>query len=404
MAAGWKGWRVRRGLARSLDHAMAASLVVKGMTPEELYESQPYLRAAVDLYARNVAQLPVHVYRRTADDGRHRVRDHPVTRAIGYELMLRFVADWALYDQAYMLAAYDANGDGLTLNSCPVSWITSTEGTPWQVGRYEVTPANSSTHGADPIVVPAEYMVAVTGYQPGDPRFGVSRVDTLKNVLAEQISAETFRRQLWDNGGRVGSYLTRPKDAPKWSNEGRKRFKTGWAAAYTGNGKKVGGVPVLEDGMELKRIGFSAKDEDYVEASKLARQTIAAVYQLNPIALGDLDNANYSNSKEFRQAFVRDSLGPLLAQMQAAMNQTLAPWLGEGEYIEFNVEAKLSGSFEEQAAVLASSVGGPYMTRNEARSRQNLPAIDGGNELIVPLNLGTPDAPAADSEVVPSAA
>lgn len=387
--AGWRGWRIRRGHARALDQALAAAVVVKGQTAEQLYASQPYLRAAVDLYAHAVAQLPVHVYRRSDDDGRHRVRDHPVAAAIDYELVLRWVADWCLYDAGYLIAADDGDG-GLTLRSCPVSWISSTEGTPWAVTQYEVTPTNSASTHSDAVTVPAANMVAVTAYQPGDPRFGVSRVETLRDILAEQISAATFRRQLWENGGRIGAYLTRPKDAPVWSNGGRRRFMEGWRNAYAGDGSKVGGVPVLEDGMELKRIGFSAKEEDYVEGSKLARQTIAAVYRLNPIALGDLDNANYSNSKEFRQAFVRDSLGPLLSQMQGALNRTLAPWLGDGEYIEFAVEAKLSGSFEEQAAILATSVGGPWLTRNEARARQNLPAIEGGNELIVPLNLGTP--------------
>jgi len=61
-------------------------------------------------------------------------------------------------------------------------------------------------------------------------------------------------------------------------------------------------------------------------------------------------------------------------------------------YVEFNFAAKLNGSFEEQAAQLQSAVGGPYMTRNEARARLNLPMLDDGNELITPLNvaLGAP--------------
>ena len=37
--------------------------------------------------------------------------------------------------------------------------------------------------------------------------------------------------------------------------------------------------------------------------------------------------------------------------------------------------------------ILQQSVGGPYLTRNEARARLNMTAIDGGDELIVPLNV-----------------
>jgi hypothetical protein len=47
----------------------------------------------------------------------------------------------------------------------------------------------------------------------------------------------------------------------------------------------------------------------------------------------------------------------------------------------------MRGSFEEQAGVLSTSVGAPWMTRNEARAKQNMSAIDGGDELITPLNV-----------------
>jgi hypothetical protein len=55
--------------------------------------------------------------------------------------------------------------------------------------------------------------------------------------------------------------------------------------------------------------------------------------------------------------------------------------------VEFNLKAKLAGSFEEQARALQSAVGGPWMTRNEARAMDNLSSVDGADELIVPLNV-----------------
>jgi hypothetical protein len=41
-------------------------------------------------------------------------------------------------------------------------------------------------------------------------------------------------------------------------------------------------------------------------------------------------------------------------------------------YVEFNLAEKMKGSFEEQATSLQTAVGAPWMTRNEARARQNL--------------------------------
>ena len=56
-------------------------------------------------------------------------------------------------------------------------------------------------------------------------------------------------------------------------------------------------------------------------------------------------------------------------------------------YIEFNLREKLTGSFEERADAIQKSVGGPTMTVNEARALDNRPPIDGGDTLIVPLNV-----------------
>lgn len=88
-----------------------------------------------------------------------------------------------------------------------------------------------------------------------------------------------------------------------------------------------------------------------------------------------------------------ETLGPVLSALEGRLNQFLLPLLGlnpEKDYVEFNVEQRLRGSFEEQAAVFQTAVGGPWMTVNEARAKQNLPAVEGGDELIRPLNVTAP--------------
>jgi len=56
-------------------------------------------------------------------------------------------------------------------------------------------------------------------------------------------------------------------------------------------------------------------------------------------------------------------------------------------YVEFNLREKLTGSFEERADAIQKAVGAPTMTVNEARALDNRPPIDGGDVLIVPLNV-----------------
>jgi hypothetical protein len=58
-------------------------------------------------------------------------------------------------------------------------------------------------------------------------------------------------------------------------------------------------------------------------------------------------------------------------------------------YVEFNLAAKLKGSFQEQAESLTTSIGVPYMAVNEGRARLNLPAITEpwADQPVQPLNV-----------------
>ena len=48
----------------------------------------------------------------------------------------------------------------------------------------------------------------------------------------------------------------------------------------------------------------------------------------------------------------------------------------EDIYVQANINEKLQGSFEEEQQALVAATGSPYMARNEARARLNLPRVN----------------------------
>jgi hypothetical protein len=90
--------------------------------------------------------------------------------------------------------------------------------------------------------------------------------------------------------------------------------------------------------------------------------------------------------------FYQSSLPPRLTRVEHEIEAQLLPEFERQPvtrklfYLEFNLPAKLRGSFEEQAAVGATVVGGPVVSLNEWRARLNLPPMPGGDEVLVPLN------------------
>lgn len=377
------------GVSYDLDEALRH---VRGMTASQMYKTQPHLRTVVAFLGRNIAHLGLHAYRRINETDRER----DTTTGVGawlsarranptmtlYDLVYAAVVDLALYDRAYLLPYEGANG--WEVYRVPPVWVTPGKKDALGISEYNIGWGDSNG-----TVVDRSRIVAIEGYSPSSVTGVSPALDALRDVLAEQIQAMKYRRQLWARGGRVSAVLERPIGAPRWSDSARESFREDWYAKYTGSGSHAGGTPILEDGMTLNRVDYSATDQQYIEGVQLSFTTVASVFHVNPTMVGVLDNANYSNVREFRKMLYGDTLGPLIAQLESAFNAWLLPVMGgeEGTYVEFNVAEKLQGDFEAQSQFFQSAVGRPYMSANEARARLNLRAVDGGDDLVTPLNV-----------------
>lgn len=365
---------------------------VTGMAPAQLWETQHNVRTVVDFLARNIGQLGLPTYQRVSDTDRQRLNDSPVAKLLanpnpamtGYDLKVSLVSDLALHDEAWWLITQTSAG--WQLRPLAVDMVTIVSGSEMD-GDLIIHYLPDALK--PPIRIPGENLIHFKNWTPHYSDRGSPVVATLKDVLAEQIAAQQFRTGIWKNGGQIGSYIMRPKDAPSWSDEGSKRFKEDMKA-YKAKGANAGGMPVLEDGMTINQVRFNAREEQWIEAANLSLETVARAWHINPAMLGATGGVSYANVREFRKMLYGETLGPWLKMIQDRINSKLVPLLDprDGVYVEFNVKAKLAASFDEQAAAYSSAVGRPYMTANEIRGLENLPALDGdANSLVTPLNV-----------------
>lgn len=378
---------------RPVAQAPYSLRIADGFTQDyaAIYKAQPAVRMVIEFLARNIAQLSLHAFRRVSDTDRERLRDHPLAllmarpnaRTTQFRLFRSLVSDIGIYDAAYWWK-YRAAGE-MSLVPLPSQMVKVGGDADWLHPEYfEVTGSRGKTR------IEPDQLVYFHGYNPVDPRTGLSPIETLRRVLSEEYAAGQMREQTLRNGARMSGYLERPVGGSDWSDTARARFKTGWRNQYQGwTATEAGGTPVLEDGMKFVPAGQSAVDLQYVESRKLTREEVAAAYFIPPPMVGILDHATFGNIQEQHKMLYQDTLGPWLQEIQQEIALQLLPEFPdvEGVYVEFNMQEKLRGSFEEQAAQLQTSVGAPFMTRNEARGRANLPSIPGGDALIVPLNV-----------------
>lgn len=358
----------------------------------EIFRRQPQVRTVVGFLARNVAQLGLHAFKRVSDTDRERLTDHPLAdllerplpgkRLTPYDFKYRIVADLAIYDTCFILKV-KPDGDGpMGLLPVPVPLVTPAEESWIEAPYYKLAV------GGQTIEIPGEHMIHIHGYSPDDLTVGESPLMALRDVLLEEYEATKHRQGMWKNGARVSGVIERPASNKAWSDEARTRFVREFRDLYSGSGAHAGGVPILEDGMTYKQAGLDPRAAQYIEARKLTREEVAAAYYIPPPLVGILDHATFSNIREQHKQLYQDTLGPWLTQIDEALeNQLLPEFAEDGLYLEFNLEAKMRGSFEEQAAAASTAAGAPWMTVNEIRGRNNLPSIEGGDELVTPLNV-----------------
>ena len=369
---------------------------VLNLTAKELYNTQDNLAAVVNFLANSIAQLPLKVYTRDENDDRKRDRDSVAARVLWrpnedqteFEFVRGMLIEYFVFGCVYVLRLPDPDSDtGIQLRIIPTDWIINTE----KENSYGPSKITVTANQYGTVEIPREDFVRFNTYSPGNPGGYVSPISALRQTLEEQIQAGRFRRELWKSSGRLNAQIVRPKDVQPWTDETKKKWVEAFREAWGANGSKAGSIPLMEDGMEIKTFNASFKEQQWVESVKLSREAVAAAYQLNPSLVWHSDTQTYASSKDNARALYAECLGPVLQMLQQRINAFLLPMIGgdRDTYVEFDLTEKLKGDFEQRAGVIQSSVGGPWLTRNEARRDNNLPPIEGGDELIVPLNVIT---------------
>jgi len=367
--------------------------------PYQLFRTQRALRQVTGFLARNIASVGLHAFQETASGDRERL---PAARALPrllaspsptstqFDWLKMLVLDVCLFDR--YAAIIEVVAGRIQLRRVPPQMFDFER-------SVDNSPRSLLVFDADRgqlVSVPLSEVLWLDGFPSPD---NTSPIAALVELLVEERESSRYRRQLWENGARFPGWVSRPADAPNWrakpagvEESGAERFRRQFREWESG-GKQAGRAPVLEDGMAYHELstGITPESAQQLETRKFSIAEVAAAYHIPPVIAGLIDSANYSNVSAYRNVLYADTLGPWFVEVAQAVNARLLPHplvLGTSNaFVEFNVASKLQLSFDEQADIYSRSTGAPWMTRNEVRRRANLPALPGGDELVVPLNV-----------------
>ena len=379
-----------------------------------LFMSQPWIAAAVMRMMTWGVKVPLKVYRRMGDDPADRQRlmpgEHPLVDAFaGFDR-----TDAALLTQQ-LLGPFMVHGNSVTLFESGANETILMTPKDWRFTR-PIMPFRDTIDGfqfdVDSDVYMRDYSVDdvlhIRYWSPTGP-IGCSPLQQLGVTIQIEDAAQRYQRALFANGARPPSAITQDPSVvnamkPAERLQAQKQLRADLTMLYTGP-DNAGKPALLPPGLDWKPVGQSTVEAELMDQRRIAREEIAAVYQIPPPMLGILDKATYANITTQKDMVYTDCIGPPLVMIEGAINQQIVQnLLGETDiFVEFDFSGALRGDPLEEIQLLQSAIQTALLTPNEGRSVLNRaksenPAMD---EFYLPVNNIQPVGTVPNPQVMP---
>lgn len=348
--------------------------------------------SAVRLIAETVGTLPLHLYRTTAN-GRERAKDDPRYELVRYqpcdymtapEWKESMVVSLATMGQAYNpVTRMESTGRIISIQSVHKSrvqpevqrdgtiiwWLTDRNGQRRPCARRDVMP--------------------VRGFGGPGELEGFAPHQVHGNSLALSVAMEKYAAEFFGSGGRPQGIL---KTKAEFGEKSRDQIRKGFAD-YLRDSRAKGELPVLDGETEYQAISTPNNEAQFIESRKLQVAEIARIYRVPLHMLMETEKASYNNTEQANKHFLDYTLLAYLTRIEAALNTCLLEPAerAAGMYFEFDVNNLLRGDSTQRADYYLKMRQAGGISQNEIRQRENMPTVQGADDLHVPLNMAPSD-------------
>ena len=374
----------------------------------------PPVYQAVRVLAGDIAQLPLHVYRRLPDGGRERAYQHPAYRLLRYEpneyqtaavfkeTLMGHVLLWG-----YGCAHIERDGAGRPLSLTPLlpdrTFPFRAQNRLWIVTYVD----------SEPIKLPWDDVLYIPAYSL-DGTEGLSPISLMRGAIAVGLAAQKYGASFFGQGAAPLGVLEHPG---KLSQEAADRLRTSWHKIHSGL-SGAHRVAVLEEGMKFQPLAINPQDAQFLDTRKFSVTDVARIFNLPPHKLNDLERATHSNIEQQSLEYLINSLMPWLVKWQEECDRKLLTELERrsgSHYCEFHVLSLLRADAKSRSEFYRNLLQSGVMSRNEVRQLENLNPLsddERGDVTLVPVNMmwadqligtaSSPDAKRAAAEMAAS--
>lgn len=350
--------------------------------------------ACVRILAEAIAELPLTVFRYTADGGKVKDPQHPLyyllhdepnpemTSFIFRETLMGHLLLWGnAYAQVIrnglgqVVALYPLLPDRMEVDRDENGELVYT------YTRYRDEAGSRKAY--EIIKLRRDEVLHIPGLG-FDGLIGYSPIAMAKNAIGMSQAAEDYGATFFANGATPSGVLEHPgivKDP--------ERLRESWHAQFAG--KNSHNIAVLEEGMTFKPMSIPPDEAQFLETRKFQIDEIARIFRVPPHMVGDLEKSSFSNIEQQSLEFVKYTLNPWVARWEQALAQSLLLPGEKSRYlVKFNVDGLLRGDYASRMNGYAVGRQNGWLSANDIRELENMnriPAEEGGDEYLINGNM-----------------
>jgi len=224
---------------------------------------------------------------------------------------------------------------------------------------------------------------------------GISPVSAARETFALAKAAEKFGARWFGNGAHVPSILVHKgsKPDPKVQRE----IAEAWQAAHGGVNQNKQGF--LFGDWDIKSIGLSPEDSQFLATRAFQRADIGAMYHISPMMLGDTSRVSNANHAQAQLSFVTETLRPILVRIEQELKRKLLR-KSDDLFVIFDVSERLRGDSQSQMTSFALGRQWGFLSVNDIRAQLGLNNIGPeGDIFLQPVNMVNAANPVIPSQL-----
>ena len=230
------------------------------------------------------------------------------------------------------------------------------------------------------LVLGSEEVLHFKSHNTIDGLVGVSVREQLATTIQGNIKAQKMVNDLYDSGMTAKTVLQYTGGLNDTNVQTLLKQIEDYQLGKKGRGASI----PIPYGFTLTPLNMKLADSQFLEVKQYSALQIASAFGVKPYQVGDYTKSSYASAEAQQLSFLVDTLLFIVKQYEEEIGYKLLSDQEESEglHVKFNTGVMLRADQKTQIETLSNAVSNFLMTPNEAREKIDLPAKEGGDQLL----------------------